>query len=244
MKSRDELQNDYEEALFAIIMDDIMELEGRALLEERKRLSESDEFKVPDDVNERCIAFINELFDNNMIIEKKRKARRIWRAFLIAALISCLCFSTVYASVPAVKRATDNFVMVLSEIRARIIFSGDGEIPAGSMYKFLYIPKDFLLSEEGAGNNCEWYCFTNDDASIYIEINYAVYNRELNVDTEDADEIINIQTGLFEGILVREEKMIRVILADEDCKNSIQVTAKNIEVEYIIKLLENIYYIQ
>ena len=62
MKSREELRNDYEEALFAMIMDEIMDLEGEALIAERERLALSEEFEISDELNERCISAINDAF--------------------------------------------------------------------------------------------------------------------------------------------------------------------------------------
>ena len=147
-----------------------------------------------------------------------------------------------YTSIWRVKGWLGKSLMVLSEIRARMFFCGEREIPISPIYTFLYIPEDFLLGEEGCENNCEWYEFTNGDAWISIRINYEIGNREINVDTEDVNEIRNIQTRYFEGVLVREENIIRLVVVDDDYKNSIQITAKNVEVENVIKLIENVFY--
>lgn len=54
MTRREMLMEQYEDALFALIMDEVAEVEGQKALEENQRLKESGELVIPEEVSQRC----------------------------------------------------------------------------------------------------------------------------------------------------------------------------------------------
>lgn len=242
MKSREELRNDYEEALFAMIMDEIMDLEGEALIAERERLALTDEYKLSDDLNEKCIAVIHDAFEAKNKETRTLKTRKLMRTLLIAAIVMSVLFTTVYASVPAVKRATDGLIVRVLSVSTKMLFGDENDIQLTSNYTFWFIPEGFLVEDEGTENNSDWYRYSNGDSWIKIKINYEIGNREFDIDTEDANEIRNIKVCQFEGILVCEEERVHFAVLDIAHNNSIQITAKNVDPDMIIEILKNAHY--
>ena len=58
MNRRDELRERYEDALFAFLMEDVIETEGKKMLEENERLKQDPLAAVPEAVDYRCIQTI------------------------------------------------------------------------------------------------------------------------------------------------------------------------------------------
>ena len=77
MNRHEELQDRYEDALFALLMDKIAMVEGEEVLEEIERLKSDPEAAIPEDVDRRCLQTIQRHF-------AKRKARTVGRLTLKA----------------------------------------------------------------------------------------------------------------------------------------------------------------
>lgn len=240
MKSREELRNDYEEALFAIIMDDIMSLDGEKLIAERERLAESDEYEVPEDVDARCLEVIRNTFDGKERDKRNCKVRKVWRTLLIAALISCLGFMTVYATVPAVRSAAKNLVIQFYNSRT-CIQQGEENAQLFSEYDFRYIPDGFVIEEERNTDETDYYKYVSSDAVIIIRIHYDSAERELSVDSENADNVERIIIKDFEGLIVEKDDRIHIAVVDTQIDNQIQILASGVDKQTVIKIVENIH---
>lgn len=82
MKTREQLQEEYEDALFALLMYDVAELEGRCTEEENERLLNDPNARVPEALDRKCLQLINRHF-------MKKKILRIikWSIILAAVLL-------------------------------------------------------------------------------------------------------------------------------------------------------------
>lgn len=58
MTRREMLMERYEDALFALLMNEVAEAEGRKALEENQRLCDSGEMVIPEAVHRRCLRTI------------------------------------------------------------------------------------------------------------------------------------------------------------------------------------------
>lgn len=243
MKSREELRSDYEEALFAMIMDEIMDLEGEALIAERERLALSEEFEISDELNKRCISAINDAFTAKKKETRRLKTRKVLRTVLVAAVVMCILFTTVYASVPAVRRATDEMMTALSGVCARLVF-GDAVVYVNNgHYVFSEIPKDFGVVEEGEGDGTKWCLYSNQRSTLMIEVNYASGFNEECVDLEDADVVENIVFDVYEGVYVLKDDRIHIALHDVKRDNMILITSHRMDDDFVIDIAKEIKYI-
>ena len=239
MKSREELRNDYEEALFAMIMDDIMELEGEALLAERERLRASDEHRVPDDISERCRGLIAETLAETENRGKKRGPWKLCRTALLAALIASLCFSTVYASVPQVRAATDRLMIQISNISATLSFAEDGAFESDE-YELGYIPEGFVLTEEVRTAVQCCYAYASDASTISIQIAYDASNWESSVDVEQAETVERFADGSYEGLLVEKGDRVHLAVADSAHNSAIQIITEGLGRDETMRILNGL----
>ena len=80
MTRREELQEAYEDAMFALLMDYVAESQGEKALEENRVLQEDPDAEVPQEVRRACLKEIHRAF-------RKKSARSVGR---ITAFLDCL----------------------------------------------------------------------------------------------------------------------------------------------------------
>lgn len=81
MKTREQLQDEYEDALFALLMYDVAELEGRRAEEENERLRNDPGAQVPEEVDQRCLQVIQKYFFKKKLLQSVK-----WSGMLLAIL--------------------------------------------------------------------------------------------------------------------------------------------------------------
>ena len=78
------LREQYEDALFALLMEDYMEDEGKKALEENERLKCDDSFIVPEKTRKRCLKTISKFYIRQNI---RRSGKVFYKAFTKIAVI-------------------------------------------------------------------------------------------------------------------------------------------------------------
>lgn len=90
MNRRDELRERYEDALFAFLMEDVIETEGKKMLEENERLKQDPLAAVPEAVDYRCIQTIKRGFAKERRHTVGRITYRVLnRVAMIAVIAHC-----------------------------------------------------------------------------------------------------------------------------------------------------------
>ena len=77
MNRRQKLQDAYEDALFALLMEDVIEEEGKRLAEENEQLKNDPSAAVPEELHERCVETIHRAFGKGYKKEKRRKTGKV-----------------------------------------------------------------------------------------------------------------------------------------------------------------------
>ena len=65
MTRREKLQEQYEDALFALLMDDLAIAEGKSAEEENEQLKNDPKYAVPPEVRQRCLNNFQALHEKN-----------------------------------------------------------------------------------------------------------------------------------------------------------------------------------
>ena len=110
MSSHDDLVENYEDALFFMLMDRIVAMEGKALRLEDYELSEENSELIPPEAHLKCIETINRAFEGKKQKSYYTKPAKLFKYVLIAAIVVSFMLTTVYAVVPEMKYAIVNAV--------------------------------------------------------------------------------------------------------------------------------------
>ena len=97
MNRQEELQDRYEDALFALLMDKIATAEGEEALEEIERLKNDPDAAIPEDVDRRCLQTIQRHFAKQKVYAAGRFTIKAVKYAIMAAGIAGLMFTAAFA---------------------------------------------------------------------------------------------------------------------------------------------------
>lgn len=231
MTRREKLQDAYEDALFALLMEDMIEEEGKRLLEENERLKRDPSAAVPDELRERCMKTIHRAYGQRRRREAGKRAGRVaYRAFSRVAVVMVICmvlFTAAFAASPDLRVKTLNLLIEISDVKTVLSTNdGNGSLPGYDTsaaaqavydqfgYRIPEMPEGFELTDSLIINTTATLDYENiKNASIKFQF-VKITGGKYGTDTEDAQRIENITVNGFDGLLVTKDNWIRITWAD------------------------------
>ena len=247
MTRREQLQEQYEDALFALLMDELATTEGQAALEENERLKNDPEYAVPTDVRQRCLKTISRCCAKKTL---RRTGKVLCRGFSRVAVIGMICillFTTAFAASPTFRANTLNLVMEIFEDSTAISFSNSNSENSSFSEDFNvdvnWVPEGYTLvdqSEDPFLSSLRYRSETGDEILINV---FKGENGVLYVDTEDAQvEHLTIQG--CDGLLVLKDGDAQLVWGNENGPYKVGIIAENTETEEdvrnLMKIAENL----
>ena len=246
MTSREQLYENYEDALFAILMDKVANEEGRLLLEENERLNQDPNAKVPETLDYKCRRIIKKSFSKNRRYVAFTIIRRIGNRVAIVLLACVVLFTVAYATVAEVRTITLNLLLELTDSATRFSFSDDKKLDTDySLYNDVYgydltvVPSEFQMFLDISDDKMTSIRYRNDEgAEIHFSIggNAATY---YNVDTENVDSVENVIIHGYEGVLITDDNFIRVAWGDVDQELFINITTMDVDKDVVMAIADN-----
>ena len=240
MTHHEKLVERYEDALFALMMEDVAETEGEKLQELNEQLKRDPSAEIPRELDERCIRTIRTEFGKKNFISARRGAVRVFRVISAATLIMMLLFTTAFAASPSFRAQTLTALVEMFDDHSEIRFSGTTNGAETHKMSILWMPDGYQIGLEefdesrmiirAEGENGEnlnvaatsisksrSYSFDTEGATeepATVQGNEAtVYQME----TEDGDKITVLWTDMEKGWIVRvtgynisKEDMLRI----------------------------------
>ncbi len=268
MNRREQLQDQYEDALFALLMEDVIEAEGKRLLEENERLKQDPEAAVPDDVNKRCLKTIKRGFAKERRRTAGRVTYRVLNKAAMAAVVGALLFATAFAASPELRVRTLNLMIEVSKEYTTLTLNEDQNSPSASNgatttvdgeqllfgYRLPEVPEGFVVDYE---NSNDWgggayVQYINDEgATICIDIVKTHSGDDYIVDTEDA-KVENIRIHGYDGLLIEKHHefeddvvidSVAVVWGDTDQSTFVSVLGGNVDRELILNLATEVEFV-
>lgn len=246
--NKDKLNEQYEEALFALLMDKFSVEEGQRLIEENERLNDDSAFKMPDGLEARCEKVIGDAFatkKREKVLQKSGKAlSRVAITFIVCGVVFATLFTTVSAFREVVYKflVEDNIVSTDTKVRDKkapaneveIIEGNRLDIPSGA-YLPTWVPDGYILKTY-TNNVAETSAiYGNDDNDLIMYFEY-VNDQVLGVDTENADSVENISINGFDALVSIKGKVISVTWIDSDRNILVRISTTNLDKETVLKI--------
>ena len=124
MTRREQLQENVEDAVFALLMEDVAEQEGKRLIEENEQLKHDPSAKVPDDLDKRCRKIIKRSYAKDRRRTVGRTIHNILGNVALAAMVCIMLFVSVFAAVPEIRVMTLNLLIEISDVSTVFDLSG------------------------------------------------------------------------------------------------------------------------
>lgn len=259
MNQRDKLVENFEDAFMALFMADVAEHEGEKFLEENERLKNDADFKVPPELDRRCLRTINKISRRKRALRTGKKVYRVFSKFSVAAVIALALFTSAYAAFPAVRVSTLNLLIEVSDISTELTFGdADGannetnsvETPGvsatdGAMTIAGYvlpesITDNYNLVDEGSDQYSSWATFTGANGSaVYFDVLTGTHST-IDINTEEATLYENISTSKFDCIVAQQNNgIITAGVADSHKITLILITFENVNYDLALSIINN-----
>jgi len=248
MTSREILYENYEDALFALLITEVAEEEGRLYLEENDKLNQDTSAEFPETLDKKCHRVIKHEYLRNNRRKVLRIARRVVNKVAVVALISLLLFTTAYALVPEFRVRTLNMLIEITDIATLLTINGDAgnitsEEPKSEFFGYVLpnTPDGFIIADQGSDSRSVWITYKNDEGAV-ITINICgSFTSVYAVDTEDADNVEQIEIHGYEGLLIEKLNRVHIVWGDIDKGKYINVTCINLDKDTVLSLANSMH---
>ena len=248
MNRSEKIKYDYEDALFAVLMDQVAEAEGERLLAENERLQNDPDAAVPDNIDRLCRKTI------------RRSSARRWRKsslevmkkavgkVAVVLMIATVLFTGAYAAIPEVRLSTLNLLIKNSELASRMVLvpenNGKDVRDRKELTLMGYIlpelPQSFFLESQNE-NSLGGIVRLKDGsgASVVIQI---TKDQSAYVDNESIEESEAIDLHGYQGMLLEKDNSITISWYDAEHESLIMICSDNVRKPFIISVAEGLSY--
>lgn len=240
MNRREQLQDRYEDALFALLMDDIATIEGQKAEEENRRLQSDPSAAVPEELDRRCIQLIRRHSAKQKARAAGRFTVRAIKRVAMAAGIAAILFTTAFAASETVRVHTLNLMVQVFETNTEFRFSGSSEQTLLQL-NVGWLPDGYSLIDQGKDSVEVWYDYQNA-AKDYLTINCCQTDGLVaSIDTEDADvEYIQIQGS--KAMLVQKGTESQLVWSANQNSVFVGIVGSNLSRADIIHIANELQY--
>ena len=239
MTRREELLEQYEDALFTLLMDDFAASEGAKALEENERLKTEAEI-VPLPVQQRCVKFINRYYNKQNLRVMGRTAYKFLNKVAMVTLVAVVSFSTAFAASPTFRANTLNMVIAVFDDHTEISFNQENEGIKDFNNLLLttnWLPDDWHLIEEHNDSVMKWNVYETAFGRAEISVMKAT-NAGANYDTENA-HVETVEIHGSQALLIEKENILQIIWTDEDTGILWDAFVENGVADDLLKVAEN-----
>lgn len=232
MKDQEQLREQYEDALFAMMMGALASREGEKALEENKRLQDDPDAAVPGQIDRKCMQTIRSHFRKNHMRKAGRTARKaLGIAAMVFGIFSAL-FVGAFAMSEDVRLGTMNLVVKTFSGNTDFYFAPftNDKIP---QIKAGWVPEGFILNSEGSNEMSSWFVYGNDKGQ-YIRGRYTIGDGQiLSLDTEEVN-VKHVQIGISEATLINKDGKVQIVWANIEDNGFITIFSDGLSEEELI----------
>ena len=227
MTRREKLQEQYEDALFALLMDDLAVEEGKKAYEENERLKADSSFEVPSESRKRCVETIARCCRKKQFQGISNRCYHAFSKVAVIAMLTIMLATAAFAASPTLRASAMNLLVETFEDHTgfRLVYTPPTENASDDGLNFTvnWIPEGYEL-ESHRENRFSARCVYSSDNCQELSIGlFEGENTGLCLDTENAevhDEMINGK----KAVIITKEGVSQLCLIDEKKGNYLLIT--------------------
>ena len=243
MHEQEKLYEQYEDAVFALLMDKVAEENGKKLLLQNEELLADPDAVVPETLSKRCLRTIEKAHRKSQWKAAAKKVTRALNRVALWILVPLFLFGTAFAASETVRVKTLNFLITNFEFGTefRIENSASTTSQQQSMPPIVEdcIPSDYDLISQSSTSLFETYLYANDSDSEVSIVIYALENAggAITIDTEDAEVWYNTiydQSVMF----VQKADTYQAVWADIDAQKMYVLSSSNTALDVVYGIVD------
>ena len=244
MTQKEQLWENYEDAVFAILMDAVAEQEGEKGLQLMEELEHDPSAQVPEEVQRRAEKTIRKAF----AAQSRRSARhvgfRMFQRIAVAVMIVILTAVCAFAAFPEVRAGILNVIAQEYEDHTDISFSttSSNEYPAAEYDVELgWIPEGFTMTQDETEYSSALKLYEREDGATLSVVASSAEGRTTSVDTEDA-KVTSVTIQGYDGTLVEKDdgQWVCIIFVVPEKNMMVCIDSEYIPVNQTIEVAENL----
>lgn len=241
MNRKELLRERYEDALFALLMEEVATAEGEKALEENLRLQNDPAARVPESVDSKCRQTIHRYFARRRRLAFQTRSLRVAAKAMVAVGILSTLFFTAFATSETVRLNTLNLVTEVFEEKTSFHFADNTGNEDPQIFAE-WLPDGFLLSEEESGNEGpnSWVVYRNNNCFIHI-MRYNGNKKILSLDTEDA-QVYTKEINKKDATFIIKDGELQLIWGIEDDAAFINIIGVGVTEEDFIHVASTVKY--
>lgn len=240
MTRQEELREQYEDALFTLLMEEVAVAEGEEFLRESEALRGDPEAAVPEEVIRRCRRTINRCFSRQRRRSLARQFRWVFQKASVVALLGVLLFSAVYAISPEFRVGVLNLVVETLDESTDVSFGKEGTEEAASLQLEVgWVPEGFYTTETGASELQAWHYLANENgAEIKIDLVYG--NGQIASWDTESTSTVPVEINGFSGVIAGKNEQFTLSLVDSNRSIILSIRAKGVSMNDLIFLAQDV----
>ena len=238
---REDLLEQLEETVFALMMEEVAKIEGRKALEESEQLKNDESFAVPETTYRKGLDTIRRHFSKNSRRTAMRTMSKLISRVAVIILILLLLFTTAFATIPEFRAKTINLITEVFDDRTRIEFVDIEQRASASENDSLveWVPEGFELIDNGESNIAVWEKYGNLEG-FHVEVNvYCGDDVTYEVDTEHAI-VEKMEVKGYSAMIVSKEDIIQVVIPVIKDERIYYVQGRGLDRDTVLRIVEGI----
>lgn len=242
MTSRDKLIENYEDALFALMMDTMAQSEGTRLLQENEALQADAGATVPPEIHKHCLKTIRSgLVRRNSVVSFCTTGRLLGR-LTAAVFITAALFTAAFASSSSFRTGTLNLLMDIDAELVQWSFETEDDTTLDTVsLELLWLPDGYVLEEEANSVFSSTLTYRNSSGGkIRISSLKGSHTAMEQTDKEDADYWDECIIHGASAVVIKKGSKISISWFDPNYAVLIDVYSDVLSIEQLKEVAENV----
>ena len=242
MTQKEQLWENYEDAVFAILMDAVAEQEGEKGLQLIEELEHDPSAQVPEEVQKRAEKTIRKAFAAQSRRSSRHVGFRMFQRIAVAVMLVILTAVCAFAAFPEMRVNVLNMIeQTFSDHTDFNVTSGDSDEYSSATFtiKPAWLPENFSLTDEGENNASVFSMYENGAGGVLFISENKATDLSMAVDTENAEkQDIKIQD--YQAKLIEKDNWRCILFLVPEKNMLVYIDAENVPTEQLMKVAENI----
>ena len=242
MTQKEQLWENYEDAVFAILMDAVAEQEGEKGLQLMEELEHDPSAQVPEEVQRRAEKTIRKAFAAKNREPVKRFTFKVVQRIAVAVLVVVITTACAFAAFPEVRANLYNLIIREYEDHTEFDYTqqfSDEYSSADFTIEPGWLPDGFTLSDEGKSYTTMYKTFQDsNDNTIFISRGI-LSGSPLSVDSEDAT-VTSATIQKYEATVITKDERNCIVIPMSDKNEIIYLDSEGISANMLEKVAENL----
>ena len=239
MTHYEKMRENYEDAVFYLLMDQLANEQGKKYKELNEQLKKAPAFVVPPEVSHACYRTIHKEFSKAHQAEAIRIAGKVFQRVAILIATLTLLITGALAISPELRAYTLNLVIETFDNHANIHFFSLEKEKEGTMAKpeTDWLPDGYTCTYQSDDDMVKKF---RDEEEHWITFIISPDSVGVDLDTENASVMENVYIGGCQGLYVERPDDNSLIWGDTSEGKVFTLLSDNLDKNAIINIAENI----